>query len=83
MFAHRLDTSKIQFRSYGKGYTLPSFLTVCVECEDLVARGDDHGLLERMRVHGQFEGEDREHVAAVVFTFRASDLGPTALADHR
>lgn len=50
-FAHRLNPAKVQFRSYGKGHTLPTFWPVCEGCEDLVARQDDEVLLRRMRVH--------------------------------
>lgn len=80
-FAHRLDPAKVQFRAYGKGHTLPTFWTVCDGCEDLVARRDDEGLLRRMRVYHEFENE--QYIATLLVTFRASDLGPCPLADHR
>lgn len=83
LFAHRLDPAAVQFRSSDKGYTLPSFWTVCAKCEDLVARGDDDGLLTRMRVTGAHASAEHQHLATALVTFRVSDLGPTALADDR
>ena len=81
LFAHRLDPAKVQFRSYGKGYTLPACWTACEVCEELVARPDDQALLHKLRTH--HADEDEAHVAALLHTFRASNLGSSPLADHR
>ena len=80
----------MEFRFYGKGYTLPGFWGVCERCEPLVAAGDDAGLLAT-RLRSDVDGsamepsEDPvavEHVKASIAAFRASDLGPRPLPDH-
>jgi hypothetical protein len=76
-FAHRLDPTNVRFQVYGKGWTLPTFWTVCVGCEELVAGGDDRKLLEVMRR----EESDRHLRKASLAAFRAADLGALPLRD--
>ena len=76
-FAHRLDPAHVGFRAYDKGWTLPTFWTVCAGCEELLARGDDQELL-RLMLH---EEEDELLRRASLAAFRAADLGALVLRD--
>jgi|SRR5947209_6122791 len=77
-FVHPLDARHVQFRVYDKGWTLPTFWTVCRDCEPLVQRRDDEELLRRMTE----EEEDDERVRRASLTaFRNADLGPAPLQD--
>jgi hypothetical protein len=76
-FAHALDPAHVRFRFFGKGYTLPTFWTVCERCEHLVSSGNDDALLRHMIR----EQEDADLEQASLAAFRAADLGATRLDD--
>jgi hypothetical protein len=77
IFVHPLDLRHVQFRVYGKGWTLPTFWTVCTECEPLIQLPDDDELLRRM-LHQE---DDEPLRRASLVAFRAADLGPAPLRD--
>lgn len=76
-FAHRLDPAQVQFRMFGKGYTLPTFWCTCTGCEALTANGDDDGLL---RLLAREEADDAAR-RGMLAAFRAADLGGEPLAE--
>jgi len=77
VFVHPLDARQVRFRVYDKGWTLPTFWTVCTDCELLIQGPDDEELLRRMA-----HEEDDERLRRASFAaFRAADLGPTPLRD--
>jgi hypothetical protein len=77
VFVHRLDPAHVEFRIYGKGYTLPAFWAACVRCNALISDGDDARLLELM-THVEADDLFRQ---AMLAAFRASDLGSEPLAE--
>jgi hypothetical protein len=76
-FVHPLDARHVQFRVYDKGWTLPTFWTVCTDCEPLIQRRDDEELLHRM----MHEENDKRLRRASLATFLDADLGPAPLRD--
>lgn len=76
-FAHRLNPAHLQFRLYGKGYTLPAFWPACPRCEALVAEGDDESLLPLIADQEQ----DDEARRVTLSAFRVADLGSEPLAE--
>lgn len=77
IFAHRLNPEHVEFRAYGKGWTLPTFWAACARCEALVARHDEDALLHLM-AHGEDDDTLRR---ASLEAFRAADLGSEPLAE--
>lgn len=76
-FVHPLAPQHLRFRVFGKGWTLPTFWTVCERCEAPVQDKADTDLLRHMIDRG----EDRELAQASLTAFRAADLGPSSLID--
>ncbi|HTR70352.1 MAG TPA: hypothetical protein VMH41_09010 [Mycobacteriales bacterium] len=76
-FVHPLARDRIAFRVFGKGWTLPTFWTVCDQCEASIEGGNDAKLRSRMTDRGT----DEELAQASLTAFRAADLGPSTLID--
>ncbi|KQZ68801.1 MULTISPECIES: SRPBCC domain-containing protein [unclassified Nocardioides] len=69
---HPLAADKVGFRAFGQGYTLPTFWTLCRQCEDLYDDRDDEALLALMQ---QPDDADDELSRSSLAAFRAADLG--------
>ncbi|RNI25140.1 hypothetical protein [Flexivirga caeni] len=47
-WVHPLDADKVEYRAWGKGYTLPSFWALCERCEQLYQAGADEDIVTVM-----------------------------------
>ncbi len=78
VWMHPLATDRVQFRSFGKDDTPPSFWTLCEGCEQLYQNGEDDELIASMKLAGGWiwQGADVEDVLRKpVDVFRSADLG--------
>jgi|ERR1700710_904553 len=83
-WVHRLDADDVRFRMHGKGYTLPTFWTLCQPCEDIYSAGDHTAIAQTMRTAPDWiapDAADDEHIQAPLGAFIRADRGRRALTD--
>lgn len=83
-WVHRLDPDDATFRMFGKGYTLPTFWTLCQSCEDIHAAGDHQGLADKMATSPNWIDPDEdgdEHIQAPLQAFIRADRERRPLSD--
>lgn len=62
-WVHRINAHDRQFHVKTKAFTLPSFVTLCDECEELRRRSDTHALLHRRAPAGNDYGDWERQIA--------------------
>lgn len=72
VWVHPFDGSRATFSFSDERYTLPTFWTVCRDCEVLITEGRDPELAQ---LYAEHDGESLEKSTRVVQSFRAADLG--------
>lgn len=75
---HPLDRNNIQYRAYGKGHTLPTYWTLCEQCEQIYQTGDDDAAINAMKNHWIWHDID-ESIRKPLQTFRRADKGARRL----
>nr|MDT0664057.1 hypothetical protein [Micromonospora sp. DSM 115978] len=82
-WVHPLDPQLVRYRVYHKAHTLPSFWTLCDDCEHSYQAGDNHALVERMgnAMVGFWETEEdvRQTIQKPVDAFTRADRGARRL----
>lgn len=82
-WVHALEPTRVRYRVYGKGHTLPSFWMLCARCERLYTAGDHEALLTLMLSAPSWESftvqQIDECVRQPLAVFVRADLGAVAL----
>ena len=82
-WVHGLDPTRVRYRVYGKGHTLPSFWMLCARCERLYAAADYPALITVMLGAPSWESFATEQIDECVrqplAVFARADLGAVAL----
>jgi hypothetical protein len=79
-WVHPLDQSLSTFRHNGERHQLPTFWTICEDCEAMYIAGDDTGLAQ---INQRHERESLAMAVAGVRAFRAAEIGRKELAPSR
>lgn len=82
-WAHPLRRDQVSYEQYGKGCTLPTFWTLCGECESLYRSGDDEAVVAVMHSSAWdwVEAADVEEcIGKPLAVFRRADQGARPLS---
>jgi hypothetical protein len=84
-WVHPLNSGLVQYQAYGKGHTLPTFWTLCEQCEGVYRAGNDEIAVELMKVHMEGFWETDEDVEEIIrkpiTVFRRADRGGRRVVD--
>lgn len=80
-WVHPLDPEKVEYRAWGKGYTLPRFWALCERCEQLYQDREEDNIASVMLEAEANYTDINEDVQKPLAVFRNADQGARRLDD--